>query len=276
MRPTVAEEKDNVRQFLRQVVDPETMTVTRRDADLLGAYVAGKIQAKITSVQTPANSPATQRRKGSSSPLLDTGFMAGECHMGDHFKSDIYGFMRYNRRMNPCVNCGAELPKGRRKCDACKREVKLAAHRRRYQKIADQQNAKARQRYQDDEAFRSRAKEQAQKWREANPEKRKASRHLNNEKTRLRRANDPEYRERMNAYSRERRARANMAYTKLRNVLYLLEKQAGKCAICGDWLPENRSDVEVDHIIPVVSGGTNEIGNLQLLHRSCNRSKGGK
>ena len=75
MRPTVAEEKDNVRQLLRQVVDPETMTVTRRDADLLGAYVAGRIQAKITSIRTPPNSPRTTQKKGSSNPLLDTAFM---------------------------------------------------------------------------------------------------------------------------------------------------------------------------------------------------------
>lgn len=31
---------------------------------------------------------------------------------------------------------------------------------------------------------------------------------------------------------------------------------------------------EIDHIMPVVEGGTNHIDNLQLLCRRCNRSKG--
>jgi hypothetical protein len=41
------------------------------------------------------------------------------------------------------------------------------------------------------------------------------------------------------------------------------------CAVCG--LP---FDINVDHIIPVACGGTNDRGNLQPLCRACNHIKG--
>lgn len=43
------------------------------------------------------------------------------------------------------------------------------------------------------------------------------------------------------------------------------------CAVCG----EPSKDLGVDHIIPLVAGGTNDLDNLQLLCRSCNSAKGG-
>lgn len=53
----------------------------------------------------------------------------------------------------------------------------------------------------------------------------------------------------------------------------LLERQRGKCAACSCDI-RKRSDV--DHIVPVSAGGSNELGNLQLLCQTCNRSKGAK
>ena len=53
------------------------------------------------------------------------------------------------------------------------------------------------------------------------------------------------------------------------------------CGICG--LPVDKSlrypdqmSATVDHIIPVSKGGTNELANLQLAHRHCNRQKSDK
>jgi len=55
-------------------------------------------------------------------------------------------------------------------------------------------------------------------------------------------------------------------------VLDLLTDQGDRCALCGGWL--ELDDYEVDHIVPFVHGGGNQHANIQLVHPSCNRSKG--
>jgi hypothetical protein len=46
---------------------------------------------------------------------------------------------------------------------------------------------------------------------------------------------------------------------------------AGKCAACGE-----TENLVVDHIVPIVRGGSSDISNLQALCAPCNRSKGRK
>jgi len=43
------------------------------------------------------------------------------------------------------------------------------------------------------------------------------------------------------------------------------------CGICGKNMPKN--DRTIDHIIPLVRGGTGHIGNLRAVHRKCNSRK---
>jgi 5-methylcytosine-specific restriction endonuclease McrA len=43
------------------------------------------------------------------------------------------------------------------------------------------------------------------------------------------------------------------------------------CAVC-----HSRKNVYIDHIVPVLHGGTNERSNLQPLCRRCNSTKGSK
>ncbi|WP_417405507.1 HNH endonuclease, partial [Hominenteromicrobium sp.] len=47
------------------------------------------------------------------------------------------------------------------------------------------------------------------------------------------------------------------------------------CSYCGNQIL-SIDDCEVDHIIPYDKGGPTVIENAQLLHRSCNRSKGNR
>ncbi len=49
-------------------------------------------------------------------------------------------------------------------------------------------------------------------------------------------------------------------------------QQRGRCAHC----KAKSADMEIDHIVPVVRGGSSFRHNLQLLCLPCNRSKGGK
>jgi 5-methylcytosine-specific restriction endonuclease McrA len=53
----------------------------------------------------------------------------------------------------------------------------------------------------------------------------------------------------------------------------LIAFQRGKCGVSARGI---RRRFEIDHIIPVSSGGSNYPNNLQLLCIPCNRSKGGK
>jgi 5-methylcytosine-specific restriction endonuclease McrA len=51
----------------------------------------------------------------------------------------------------------------------------------------------------------------------------------------------------------------------------VFHKSKFKCAHCG-----TRENLSVDHIIPVLHGGGDELENLQALCRRCNSSKGGR
>ena len=47
--------------------------------------------------------------------------------------------------------------------------------------------------------------------------------------------------------------------------------ERGRCQTCGNLAAE--ADMEVDHILPLADGGSNELDNLQLLCSSCHRAK---
>lgn len=57
------------------------------------------------------------------------------------------------------------------------------------------------------------------------------------------------------------------------NVLTQLIRSAVKmrCAICNQNMKVD--DRSIDHVIPISKGGTGDIGNLQVVHRSCNAKK---
>ena len=50
---------------------------------------------------------------------------------------------------------------------------------------------------------------------------------------------------------------------------FIWTRDSGSCVSCG-----SKSDLQFDHVIPLALGGSNEVGNLQLLCATCNRQKG--
>lgn len=52
---------------------------------------------------------------------------------------------------------------------------------------------------------------------------------------------------------------------------FIYNKNKGKCAICGRFVPFD--EFTVDHIIPLSKGGTNELKNLQCTCKLCNLIK---
>jgi 5-methylcytosine-specific restriction endonuclease McrA len=77
---------------------------------------------------------------------------------------------------------------------------------------------------------------------------------------------------RTRCYTENRRARkqANGGSHTPEQIKELHAKQRHRCAGCRVSI---RNHYEVDHIIPVSRGGTNDISNIQLLCMPCNRSK---
>ena len=76
-RRAIAEMEDGLGKVIQAGIDTEKMTVDSNLADKVGAYAAGEVQNSITELRDPPNAPETARRKGSSNPLVDSGFMRG-------------------------------------------------------------------------------------------------------------------------------------------------------------------------------------------------------
>lgn len=51
----------------------------------------------------------------------------------------------------------------------------------------------------------------------------------------------------------------------------VIKRDGAICKKCG-----STDDLTIDHIVPVSRGGTNDMGNLQVLCRSCNSKKSSK
>ena len=69
----------------------------------------------------------------------------------------------------------------------------------------------------------------------------------------------------------ERRKTANQVISKRELRALVFARDDFKCVSCGA-----SSHLCVDHVVPVVKGGSNDEGNLQTLCRSCNSKKGGR
>jgi 5-methylcytosine-specific restriction enzyme A len=53
---------------------------------------------------------------------------------------------------------------------------------------------------------------------------------------------------------------------------YVLDRDHYQCQSCGT--TQQESALEIDHIIALAAGGTNDISNLQTLCKTCNNRKG--
>lgn len=118
------------------------------------------------------------------------------------------------------------------------------------------------------------------KWRKDSPDLFKQSlsqsRHRHRDRIRERarayRASHPDY-ERSKKHSRRARKNASGGTWRAGDVAQLLIAQAGRCALC--WTPLD-ANYHVDHIVPLVLGGSNWPSNLQLTHAVCNLRKGAR
>ncbi|HAM59543.1 MAG TPA: hypothetical protein DCQ64_30695 [Candidatus Rokubacteria bacterium] len=86
-------------------------------------------------------------------------------------------------------------------------------------------------------------------------------------------AANPERYRKYKAEARQRR-RARLAGVPQepidRDVVY--ERDNGRCGLCGRRVA--RTDMSIDHIIPIIAGGPHTYANIQLAHLSCNSRRG--
>ncbi len=122
-----------------------------------------------------------------------------------------------------------------------------AAGRRRYASDPEQARNKRRALYQ---KYPEREREKSKKYRKSNPIKRRAA----------------------EAVRRTRKNNSVGRYTE-KDVLKMLEQQDNKCRYCGDSIVNK---YEVDHIVPLSRGGSNDLSNLVIACQPCNGSKHNK
>jgi len=67
--------KAKLLRMLKFSIDPKNMIITSTIADRSGILFQGEVQKSITDMTSPANKAATIEKKGSSSPLIDSGKM---------------------------------------------------------------------------------------------------------------------------------------------------------------------------------------------------------
>lgn len=85
----------------------------------------------------------------------------------------------------------------------------------------------------------------------------------------------PNNKERQRLHNANRRARERNAQGEFtaKDICELMEKQNGCCNHCGHNI---RHKYHIDHIVPLINGGSNFPTNLQLLCPTCNTLKGSR
>lgn len=177
-----------------------------------------------------------------------------------------------------CADCGAAVERapGRRppaRCPDCtrarKRERQAQRHRERWATDPEYRARYAqrqRERHADPE-YRARENQRLREKRATDHEFRARE----NQRQRERYASDPEYRSYKQEFNRRRQQRSG---TRLRDLVPLIVRQGALCPLCGERLPASATDIEIDHIVPVARGGSEEEQNLQAVCKPCNRRKG--
>ena len=133
------------------------------------------------------------------------------------------------------------------------------------------------------------ARQRSVEWRRNNPERHRENVHRYYrehreecicQKVEYKRKHPERMRQYSRAYDSSIRAARYQASGKITgsDIRHLLQQQNEKCAICQILFPPAgvRNRYHIDHIVALSNGGSNELGNIQLLCPKCNVRKGGK
>jgi 5-methylcytosine-specific restriction endonuclease McrA len=187
-------------------------------------------------------------------------------------KPCIHGHLIERRTDNRrCVQCmrdvANKVPKEKKKELFAKYYAKNTEAQR--QRTKDYREKNPEKTKQASISYRINNKEKVQasqkRWRELNPNYKKEYRNKNPEKSRI------HFR---NRYAKKKAAEGRHTANDIKRI-YL--NQGGKCAACGIAVSKGgMNGYHVDHIQPIVKGGSNGPENLQILCAPCNLKKGPK
>jgi len=188
---------------------------------------------------------------------------------------------RHDKLCQVCKVCSAVLRKEWRE----KNRDKVIEHNRKHnERHAHSRRAYSAEWYANNKEYfaewreknREAARRASKRYREANAEKVRQRgiewRRINPNYSAMMRAKDPE---KYRAIVRNRRARIKGVGGKhtAKDIAMLLRMQKRKCAVCKVSIAKK---YDVDHVMPIYLGGSNDKSNLQLLCPSCNRRKHAK
>ena len=68
--------REDLPRVLLRTIDPSTLTVSHREAQVIGRWAIGIIEDRARALQEPPNAPYTLERKEGDNPLIDSGRLA--------------------------------------------------------------------------------------------------------------------------------------------------------------------------------------------------------
>jgi len=169
----------------------------------------------------------------------------------------------------PCKKCGTSDWYGTGRCKQCSHQYSKRWKQANKAKVADRNRA-----YQ--QANKSKVADQKRAWHQANKSR------IANQKRAYRQANKSNIADRVRAWHQANPDKVKAIYSRRRTRKskaggsftgyewkQLVKHQNGRCLACG-----KKKKLTADHVIPVASGGTSNISNIQGLCQPCNSSKG--
>lgn len=173
-----------------------------------------------------------------------------------------------------CCGCSCGEMRARREANP----DKARASWRKYQKENRERVRESTRKWQ--ESNREKSSASSRKWQIANPERVRQNHHnyrlKNPAKVRdIFREWSLENPEKVRAKDRNRRARKRAALGShtAKDIIDIFKQQNGKCAYCAIKFGKK---YQVDHIVALAKGGSNDRRNLQLLCSPCNGKKSAK
>lgn len=160
--------------------------------------------------------------------------------------------------IRPCKKCGSLERTKDQKCKSCRKKYEAEWYERNKEKKIEDSKIWY-------ENNQRRKLDVAKKWCKEHREYRRVA-------TATYAKAHPEVSRVRSARRRAMKHKASGSFIK-KDIKAMLKRQKEKCVVCKIDISNN---YHIDHIMPLILGGSNEVSNIQLLCPTCNLNKGAK